>query len=50
MAEEVFRQADLLFHVVAPIRDFHLVAVIAALVFMFLPAANDYFRRATSQD
>ena len=45
---EVFRQADLLFFVIAPIRAVHLGAVIAALVFMFLPAANAYFRRASS--
>ena len=45
---EVFTQADLLFYLVAPIRIVHLAAVIAALVFMFLPAANDYFRRASS--
>jgi hypothetical protein len=43
---EVFTQADLLFAVVAPIRAVHLAAVIAALVFMFLPAANTYFRAA----
>jgi len=41
---EVFTQADLLFFIVAPIRAVHLAAVIAALVFMFLPAANNYFR------
>ena len=41
---EVFTQADLLFFIIAPIRAVHLVAVIAALVFMFLPAANNYFR------
>jgi hypothetical protein len=45
---EVFTQADLLFIFIAPIRAVHLAAVIAALVFMFLPAANDYFRRASS--
>jgi hypothetical protein len=44
---EVFRQADLLFFIIAPIRAVHLAAVIAALVIMFLPAANDYFRRAS---
>jgi hypothetical protein len=44
---EVFTQADLLFFILAPIRAVHLVAVLAALVFMFLPAANDYFRSAT---
>jgi hypothetical protein len=41
---DVFTQADLLFYIVAPIRAVHLAAVIAALVFMFLPAANNYFR------
>jgi hypothetical protein len=45
---EVFTQADLLFAFVAPIRAVHLAAVIAALVFMFLPAANNYFRAARS--
>src|SRR5919112_1386373 len=44
---EVFTQADLLFFFITPIQAVHLVAVIAALVFMFLPAANDYFRRAS---
>ena len=43
---EVFTQADLLFVFIAPIRVVHLIAVIAALVFMFLPAANTYFRAA----
>jgi hypothetical protein len=41
---EVFTQADLLFFLIAPIRTVHLVAVIVALVLMFLPAANTYFR------
>jgi hypothetical protein len=41
---EVFTQADLLLFIIAPIRAVHLAAVIAALVLMFLPAANDYFR------
>ena len=45
---EVFAQANLLFYMVAPIRAVHLAAVIAALVFMFLPAANTYFRAAQS--
>jgi hypothetical protein len=45
---EVFTEADLLFAFVAPIRAVHLAAVIAALVFMFLPAANTYFRAARS--
>lgn len=46
---EVFTQADLLFVFIAPIRAVHLAAVIAALVLMFLPVANDYFRRASSR-
>ena len=41
---EVFTEANLLFFLIAPIRIVHLTAVIAALVFMFLPAANTYFR------
>jgi hypothetical protein len=45
---EVFTEADLLFIFIAPIRAVHLAAVIAALVFMFLPAANTYFRGARS--
>src|SRR5215212_4508939 len=45
---EVLTQADLLFFIIAPIRAVHLVAVIAALVFMFLPPANTYFRAAGS--
>jgi hypothetical protein len=45
---EVFAQANLLLYMVAPIRAVHLAAVIAALVFMFLPAANTYFRAAQS--
>jgi hypothetical protein len=45
---EVFAQSDPLFYFVAPIRAVHLAAVIAALVFMFLPAANTYFRAAGS--
>jgi hypothetical protein len=45
---EVFTQADLLFVLIAPIRTIHLAAVIAALALMFLPAANTYFRRASS--
>ena len=44
---EVFAQADLLFYIVAPIRAVHLATVIAALVFMFLPVANDYFHLRT---
>jgi hypothetical protein len=44
---KIFTQADLVFVFVAPIRAVHLAAVIAALVFMFLPAANNYFRRAS---
>jgi hypothetical protein len=45
---EVFAEADLLFYFVAPIRAVHLAAVLGALVLMFLPAANDYFRRPSS--
>jgi hypothetical protein len=45
---EVFTEADLLFAFVAPIRAVHLAAVLAALVFMFLPGANAYFRAARS--
>jgi hypothetical protein len=45
---EVFTEADLLFFVIAPIRTVHLTAVIAALVLMFLPAANTYFRTSRS--
>ena len=43
---EVFTEADLLFFLIAPIRVVHLAAVVAAMVLMFLPAANDYFRAA----
>ena len=45
---EVFTEADLLFFIIAPIRVVHLAAVVTALVFMFLPSANIYFRRASS--
>ena len=45
---EVFAQANLLFVLIAPIRAVHLAAVIAAFVLMFLPAANAYFRHASS--
>jgi hypothetical protein len=45
---DVFAQANLLFFVIAPIRTVHLAAVIAALVLMFLPAANTYFRTSPS--
>ena len=45
---DVFTQANLLFVLIAPIRTIHLAAVIAALVFMFLPAANTYFRGSRS--
>ena len=45
---EVFKKADLLFFVIAPVRVVHLAAVVTALVFMFLPSANTYFRRASS--
>jgi hypothetical protein len=41
---EVITEADQLFVLIAPIRTVHLAAVIAALAFMFLPAANTYFR------
>src|ERR687889_1715381 len=43
---DTFAQADLLFAFVAPIRVIHLAALFGALVFMFLPAANDYFSAA----
>jgi hypothetical protein len=45
---EVFTEANLLFFFIAPIRIVHLAAVIAALVLMFLPAANTYFRGSRS--
>jgi hypothetical protein len=45
---DVFTEANLLFFVIAPIRIVHLAAVIAALVLMFLPAANTYFRTSRS--
>jgi hypothetical protein len=45
---EVFTEANLLFFLIAPIRIVHLAAVIAALVLMFLPAANTYFRGSRS--
>jgi hypothetical protein len=45
---EVFTEANLLFFLIAPIRIVHLAAVIAALVLMFLPAANTYFRASRS--
>jgi hypothetical protein len=45
---EVFTQADLLFVLIAPVRAVHLAAVVAAMVFMFLPAVNNYFRHASS--
>jgi hypothetical protein len=45
---EVFTEANLLFFLIAPIRTIHLAAVIAALVFMFLPVANTYFRGSRS--
>jgi hypothetical protein len=41
---DVFTEANVLFYLIAPIRSVHLAAVIAALVLMFLPAANTYFR------
>ena len=43
---DTFAQADLLFAIVAPIRVVHLAALFGALVLMFLPAANAYFRSA----
>jgi hypothetical protein len=46
---EIFKQADLLFVLIAPIRAVHLGAVLGALVFMFLPAANTYFRAGARQ-
>ena len=45
---KLFTQADLLFVFVAPVRAVHLAAVVAALVFMFSPAANTYFRATGS--
>jgi hypothetical protein len=45
---EVFEEADLLFFVIAPVRVVRLAAVIAALMLVFLPSANNYFRRASS--
>jgi Na+/H+ antiporter NhaA len=45
---EVFTEADLLFFIIAPIRVVHFAAVVTALVFMFLPSANTYFRRTSS--
>jgi len=45
---EVFTEANLLFFLIAPVRTVHLAAVIAALVFMFLPSANTYFRDSRS--
>ena len=45
---EVFTQANLLLFLIAPIRMIHLAAVIAALVLMFLPVANTYFRSSRS--
>jgi hypothetical protein len=43
---ELIQGADLAFIVFASIRGVHLAAVLAALVFMFRPAANNYFRAA----
>jgi hypothetical protein len=45
---DVFTQTNLLFFLIAPIRAVHLAAVIAALVLMFLPSANTYFRGSRS--
>jgi len=47
LLSEVFKEADLLFFLIAPIRAVHLAAVVTALVSMFLPAANTYFRHAS---
>jgi hypothetical protein len=44
---ELFQSADLGFVVLAAIRAVHLASVLGALVFMFRPAANAYFRDAT---
>jgi Na+/H+ antiporter NhaA len=43
---ELIRNADLAFIVFASIRVVHLASVVAALVFMFRPPANNYFRAA----
>ena len=43
---DVFADADLLFAFVTPIRAVHLAAVIGALVFMYRPDADAYFRAA----
>jgi hypothetical protein len=43
---ELIQNADLAFIVFALIRVVHLASVLAALVFMFRPAANSYFRAA----
>jgi hypothetical protein len=45
---DVFTEADLLFFLIAPIRTVHLAAVVAALLLMFLPSANSYFRGSRS--
>jgi hypothetical protein len=45
---DVFTEADLLYFLIVPIRTVHLAAVIAALVLMFLPSANTYFRDSRS--
>ena len=45
---DVFTEGDLLFFLIAPIRIVHLATVIAALVLMFLPSANTYFRDSRS--
>jgi hypothetical protein len=46
---ELIQNADLAFIVFALIRVVHLVSVLAALVFMFRPAANSYFRAAAAR-
>jgi hypothetical protein len=43
---ELIQNTDLAFIVFASIRTVHLASVLAALVFMFRPAANNYFRAA----
>jgi hypothetical protein len=45
---EFLEGADLMYLLFASSRAVHLIAVFAALVLMFRPAANDYFRAARS--
>lgn len=47
LLSELLQDADFGFVVFAAIRTIHLAAVLGALVFMFRPAANAYFRAAT---